>query len=103
VKTPIWERSAKLGTALGDAMDPAVRARYSDEIGMMMRVSAKFAASGIAPERVARAIAHALTARRPRTRYIVGFDARVRLAIGSLVPDRARDRLLRAALKRLSK
>jgi NAD(P)-dependent dehydrogenase (short-subunit alcohol dehydrogenase family) len=103
VKTPIWERSAKAGAALGDAMDPALRARYADEIAMMMRVSERFAARGIAPERVADSIAHALTARRPRTRYVVGFDAKVRLAIGALVPDRARDRLLRATLKRIAR
>ncbi len=102
MKTPIWERGAKLGTALGDAMDPALRARYADEIAMMLRVSENFAARGIAPERVAAAIAHALTARKARTRYVVGFDAKVRLAIGSIVPDRARDRLLRALLKRIA-
>jgi NAD(P)-dependent dehydrogenase (short-subunit alcohol dehydrogenase family) len=103
VKTPIWERSAKAGAALGDAMNPELRARYADEIAMMMRVSERFAARGIAPERVADSIAHALTARRPRTRYVVGFDAKVRLAIGALVPDRARDRLLRATLKRIAR
>ena len=102
VKTPIWERSAKAGSALGDAMDPELRARYADEIAMMLRVSEKFAARGIAPERVADAIAHALTARKPRTRYVVGFDAKVRVTIGAIVPDRARDRLLRATLKRIA-
>jgi NAD(P)-dependent dehydrogenase (short-subunit alcohol dehydrogenase family) len=102
VKTPIWERSAKAGSALGDAMDPEQRARYADEIAMMLRVSEKFAARGIAPERVADAIAHALTARKPRTRYVVGFDAKVRVTIGAIVPDRARDRLLRATLKRIA-
>jgi NAD(P)-dependent dehydrogenase (short-subunit alcohol dehydrogenase family) len=102
VKTPIWERSAKAGSALGDAMDPELRARYADEIAMMLRVSEKFAARGIAPERVADAIAHALTARKPRTRYVVGLDAKVRVTLGAIVPDRARDRLLRATLKRIA-
>ena len=32
---------------------------------------------GIPPEQVAVAIEHALTARRPRTRYLVGLDAKL--------------------------
>jgi hypothetical protein len=38
-------------------------------------------------------IAHALTSDRPRTRYLVGVDARVQLAIDKLLPTRAGDRL----------
>jgi hypothetical protein len=40
-----------------------------------------------------RAIEHALTASRPKTRYLVGRDAKLRSAIERL-PDRERDRLL---------
>jgi short-subunit dehydrogenase len=101
VKTAIWERGLAQGNELAAAMDPAMHARYAADIAMMQRVSKAFAARAIAPERVANAVVHALTARHPRSRYVVGFDARLRLAIGTLVPDRARDRLLRRVMKRI--
>ena len=48
-------------------------------------------------ELVADAVEHALTAERPKTRYLVGRDAKIRAAIERL-PDRMRDRVLRRAL-----
>lgn len=103
VKTPIWERGSERGRELGEAMDPLARARYEDDIATMTRVAERFAERGIAPERVARVVAQALSSAKPRARYVVGFDAKVRVAIGRLVPDRLRDRLLRAALKRIAR
>lgn len=55
--------------------------------------------TGRPPEDVARVVAHALTARRPRTRYLVGRDAKVRLLLEKL-PDRLRDRLIASRLWR---
>jgi hypothetical protein len=42
---------------------------------------------------VAKAVEHALTATKPKTRYIVGPDAKRRARVERL-PDRLRDRLL---------
>jgi hypothetical protein len=36
----------------------------------------------------------ALTARAPRTRYVVGGDARAMVAVRRLLPDRWRDQLI---------
>ncbi len=53
----------------------------------------------IGPDRVARAIVHAATARRPRTRYRVGLQAKALVALRHLTPDEGWDavqsRLLR--------
>jgi hypothetical protein len=56
---------------------------------------------GLAPERVAEVVAHALMARRPRTRYVVGRDARLRIALQQVLPDRLRDWLVAGAIRRL--
>jgi hypothetical protein len=37
-------------------------------------------------------------AEHPRARYVVGVDARVRLALGALLPDRAGDALIAGAM-----
>jgi hypothetical protein len=55
---------------------------------------------GIDPSEVAEAIATALTARRPRARYLVGRDARLRACVAALLPDRVMDRVIARALSR---
>ena len=49
------------------------------------------------PEVIARTIGKIVTARRPRTRYAVGFMARPLIAARRILPDRAFDRLIGAA------
>ena len=49
---------------------------------------------GIPPEKVAAAIAHALESGRPRTRYLVGLDAKVQARLKLLIPDRVFDRIV---------
>jgi NAD(P)-dependent dehydrogenase (short-subunit alcohol dehydrogenase family) len=99
VNTAIWKRGAARGIALFDAMAPVLRARYDADASLLLRASAALGANGIAPERVAAAVARALIARRPKTRYLVGREAHVQLAARRFVPDRLRDRLIRAALR----
>ncbi len=53
---------------------------------------------GISPDKVADSIKHALTARRPRTRYLVGADARGQAFLSSIAPDRLVDRIVARAM-----
>jgi hypothetical protein len=48
----------------------------------------------LTPDHVARVLEHALSARRPKTRYVVGWDARVQGKAARLLSDRVRDRLI---------
>jgi NAD(P)-dependent dehydrogenase (short-subunit alcohol dehydrogenase family) len=97
VKTPIWQRGAQAGRALLEATPPALRPLYEKRIEGMVRISQRLERRGDPPERVARVIERALFARRPRARYLVGIDARVRLLIARL-PEALRDRLVAAAI-----
>jgi hypothetical protein len=68
-----------------------VRRQYGPLIDAML---AGLSQVGGAPvELVSDAVMHALQASRPRTRYVVGTDARMRVWIERL-PDRLRDRVL---------
>jgi hypothetical protein len=51
------------------------------------------------PEKVARAVEEALTARRPRARYVVGAGQRLQLSFVNSLPAVARDRVLRAVAR----
>ena len=49
---------------------------------------------GIPPEKVAKAIAHALESSRPKPRYLVGLDAKVQARLQPLIPTALFDRIV---------
>ena len=49
---------------------------------------------------MAKAVEHALTATRARTRYLVGVDARM-TALAARLPDRVRDQVVGSMISRL--
>ena len=50
------------------------------------------------PEVIAKTVGKAVTARRPKTRYAVGYGARPMIFLHSVLPDRAFDSLIRRAV-----
>ena len=49
---------------------------------------------------VAKAVTHALTAKKPKTRYLVGdSQTRIQAIMAKVVPDRVRDGLIERQLK----
>jgi NAD(P)-dependent dehydrogenase (short-subunit alcohol dehydrogenase family) len=66
---------------------------YGERIERFRRLAASRSAKGVPPEEVAKAVEHALTSPKPRTRYVVGPDAKKRARVQRL-PDRLRDRVL---------
>ena len=91
VATPIWEKSLRAGMAVMERLPSRARELYGPVIARMPEVVRASARSGVSPELVARAVAHALTARHPRTRYRVGRGAALAVAFGRMAPDRVRD------------
>jgi len=89
IATPIWTKPQPVA----DTMDAGGLALYGARIEAFRRAAAQRAAHGIPPDEVAKAVEHALTAERPRTRYLVGPDAKRRAFLQRL-PDRLRDRIL---------
>ena len=95
IDTPIWER----GEASADqtlAGSPRMREIYGPSIERYRKVIRDTAARGIPPDKVAVKIQHALEARRPRTRYLVGIDARVQARLTPLLPTPLVDRIVAA-------
>lgn len=94
IATPIWERGVSEADALLDRASAEEKALYPRYIARYAAVARGAAARGIPPERVAATIERALTAERPRTRYLVGLDARGQALMARLLPDRVLDRLI---------
>jgi NAD(P)-dependent dehydrogenase (short-subunit alcohol dehydrogenase family) len=98
VATPIWEKGVAAADALIERFPPEAQALYGKAVASMRKAAAEAGNRGLPPEQVARTVEHALTARRPKTRYLVGRDAKMRARIARIVPDRAFDRLIARAM-----
>jgi NAD(P)-dependent dehydrogenase (short-subunit alcohol dehydrogenase family) len=99
IATPIWDTARQAAERNIERMPPQVEEYYGGVLSAMRSRVARM--KGLAPERVADVVAHALTARRPRIRYVVGRGARTRILMQALLPDRILDWLVAAAVRRL--
>ena len=98
VATPIWDKSLAVADDIRAGAPPEMEERYGAVIDKVREESMKNARDGVPPRQVAEAVAHALTAPKPRTRYLVGRDAKVRARVAAVLPDRAMDAAIGRAL-----
>jgi NAD(P)-dependent dehydrogenase (short-subunit alcohol dehydrogenase family) len=98
VKTPIWEKALAMADNLVGKIDADSAALYHADAESFRQAFAKVADKAIPVHHVVRAVVHALTARRPRTRYRVGLDARLGVPLVKMLPDRWRDYFVKKEL-----
>lgn len=98
IATPIWQKSSHAAGALLQRIPRESRELYREAIDAVSKAAMKEGAAGIPAMNVAKAVAHALTAKNPRTRYLVGSDAKFRAFLKKAVPDRTMDFLITRAL-----
>jgi NAD(P)-dependent dehydrogenase (short-subunit alcohol dehydrogenase family) len=99
VATPIWEKGMKNGAAMLAAAPPEALVLYAEALEAFKKTSEHSAKNAADPMDVARAVEHALTAAKPKTRYVVGRRARIGAAMALLVPDRMRDTMVAKAMR----
>jgi NAD(P)-dependent dehydrogenase (short-subunit alcohol dehydrogenase family) len=100
IATPIWETSIKSGQAIIDELPKQAFDYYGRIMDAAKERAAGASSRGLPASVVADVVVHALTARKPKTRYLVGRDARMRMLFQRL-PDRWRDRLIARQLAKL--
>ena len=100
IATPFWGKGQAEAPKARAAMDPELESMYGEELDRVQAASEKSAANAIPPERVAEAVVHALTEDKPKTRYLVGTDAKIQARLRKLLPDRVFDRLIARELRR---
>jgi NAD(P)-dependent dehydrogenase (short-subunit alcohol dehydrogenase family) len=99
IATPIWERGLAAADALYAAMPPVAHERYDALVASVRADAGRTAAEGLPPQAVADVVEHALTAVRPRTRYLVGREAKIGANLARVLPDRAVDALVARSLR----
>jgi NAD(P)-dependent dehydrogenase (short-subunit alcohol dehydrogenase family) len=102
VKTEIAERGIATSEGLLAGMTDAQLARYGDVMEAVTAQARSFNETGVSADAAAAAIAKAVTASRPRTRYTIGRDAAILLRISRFISDRTLDRIVRLQLRRFA-
>ncbi len=91
VVTPIWEKAvATTNKAIKD-LPPQAKDLYGSTLAAACESAIKSAKTGVSAELVAEAVVNALTTKRPKTRYLVGQEAKFLAVMIKFLPDRIRD------------
>ena len=100
VKTPIWDKSRDAADEMLQGAPPEAERIYGKMIGAVRARTERIESeTGCEPREVDEAIGTALTAARPKTRYLVGKDAKMRARMAAILPDRVMDRMILRAVK----
>lgn len=99
IDTPIWAKGLSLAHEVMGEMSSDASERYAPYIEAARRAGENAARRGIPAGRVAEAVAHAVRSPRPRSRYFVGQDARLRALAMRVLPTRLVDMLTWRGMK----
>ena len=99
IATPIWEKSTTDADRMEAQLSTDGHELYDAAIKALRAAADELASKGIPPIQVAKAVTHALTAKKSKTRYLVGRDARLQATLARVAPDRVRDSLVLRQLK----
>ena len=92
--TDMWRTADDLVLQTEAAMSPEHRGLYADHIAGMKKIVPTNQKTAVPADKVVTVVDEALTARRPRARYVVGFMPKLLVAMVTKMPATLRDRLM---------
>jgi NAD(P)-dependent dehydrogenase (short-subunit alcohol dehydrogenase family) len=95
--TDMWRAAPELQDATEAAMSEEHRALYRRHLDGLRRTIPRLQRMAKPVDGVAETIERALTASRPKARYVVGLDAKVQAAMAGVLPQRLQDTVLALA------
>lgn len=102
IKTAIWGKADDSLREMDARLIGPMRERYASMLDVQRAFIEEGKTKGVDADRVAKAVEHALTAKRPKARYLVGPDAQV-VGVLTRFPDAVREAALHANLRRMEK
>lgn len=91
VDTPIWEKSRAEADKIFASLPAEAQEYYGPALDAGKKTVKMVAGFGVSSGAVARAVEHALTARVPKQRYLLGWDARAAAILKKVLPGRLLD------------
>jgi len=99
IQSSIWERGNAAADEVLENVPPEALEVYGDAVRGARAAANERAQEAIPAQEVADVVEHALTAERPKTRYVVGRIGKVMIALERWLPDRVFDRLVARAMR----
>ncbi|HKC95897.1 MAG TPA: SDR family oxidoreductase [Nitrospira sp.] len=99
IATPIWEKSLSTASDIEKEVAAGGKQLYETAARQVREMVQEASQRAIPVDAVVQAVLHALTAPRPKTRYLVGTDAKIRAIMAKWVPDRMQDWIIKKLLK----
>jgi len=93
--TDMWRTAADMVEQAAATLTPEQRDLYARHIAGMKKMIPVVQKMAVPAKRVSAVVEQALTARRPRARYVVGAGPKLQVALMTNLPALARDRVLR--------
>jgi NAD(P)-dependent dehydrogenase (short-subunit alcohol dehydrogenase family) len=93
ISTPMLDRSSDEFNRIADALPKSLQPVYADALRAFAKTVASAQRSSTSPEKASLTILRAVTAPRPRTRYLIGADAKLLAFLKRNLPDRWMDAL----------
>ncbi len=94
IATPIWDKSFSQADTARETLSESAQLLYGRAMSAVRKRTGVIAANGISADIVARSVVHALTAKHPKTRYLVGPDAKLAALLKYILPDKIHDRVI---------
>ncbi|MBC1240046.1 SDR family NAD(P)-dependent oxidoreductase [Nostoc sp. 2RC] len=94
IATPIWNKSLTQADIGQNSLPESALNLYGRAMNIVRHKMQMIASRGISADIVAQAVVHALTAKQPKTRYLIGQDAKIQAVLKHILPDRLYDRLI---------
>ena len=98
ITTPFWKKAGASQSQARERLLSTGVDHYEAAFERRQRVVEALSSSGLPPESVAEVVVEALSASNPRSRYVVGQDARWKLALWRILPGLLRERVIRRGL-----
>lgn len=102
IKTAIWGKAVDDGSG-SLKPDPELRGLYESQLPLLSGVPKLAEKTAIQPSAVTRAVRHALTARWPKARYLVGLEAYALTFSIAFTPTWLSDFVIRFSMRQLAK
>lgn len=91
IATPIWEKSLTKANAMYDSLPEEAQLLYGPLLNRLRQEVIRTGQKGIPALKVAQVVHAALSSKHPKTRYLVGRDAKMGAFLVKILPDRIRD------------
>lgn len=98
IATPIWEKSFAQADIAKENLSQSAQNLYGHALTAVRKQVGIMASKSISSDIVAKAVIHALTAKQPKTRYLIGQDAKLAVVLKYFLPDKLYDRVILASM-----